>query len=195
MAADASVFFALWLQKPLRVAAATPNGGRFTDAIAAQIDLARAGPVLELGAGTGSQTRGLIRAGCPPGRIVALEREPGLAKILRRKLLGVTVIEGDATRIGRRPAIRVQRLSTVVSSLPIKWISPVQQEAVVRPCLDHLGRGGRFVRVAKAFRSPLAMDQFGITGCEVGRVWFNMLLTQIWCYWDARLSSDGEGAI
>ena len=195
MAADASVFFALWLQKPLRIAAANPSGLCLADAIAAQVDLARPEPVLELGGGTGSLTRGLIRAGCPPGRIIALEREPGLAKILRRKLPGVTVIEGDATRIGQHPAIRVQRLSTVVSSRPIKWILPAQQETVIRSCLDHLGRGGRFIQVPNAFRSPLAMDQLGIVGDEVGRIWFNLLPAQIWCYWDARLSSNGEGAI
>lgn len=193
MAADASVFFALWLQKPLRIAAASPSGGCLADAIAAQVDLARPGPVLELDAGTGSLTRGLIRAGCPPGRIIVLKREPGLAKILLRKLPGMTVIEGNATRILQHPAI--QRRSTVVSSLLIKWFSPAQQGAVIRPCLDHLGRGGRFIQVPNAFRSPLAMDQLGIVGGEVGRIWFNLLPAQIWCYWDARLSSHGEGAI
>ncbi len=194
MAADASVFFALWLQKPLRIAAANPSGGRLADAMAAQVDIARPGPVLELGAGTGSLTRGLIRAGCPPERIIALEREPNLAAILRRKLPGVTVIEGDATQIGHHPAIRARQLSTVVSSLPIKWFSPEEQEAVVRPCLDRLGPGGRFIQLTNAFRSPLAIEQLGIVGCEVGRVWFNLLPAQIWCYRDAHRPLDGGGA-
>jgi phosphatidylethanolamine/phosphatidyl-N-methylethanolamine N-methyltransferase len=194
MAADASVFFALWLQKPLRIAAANPSGGRLADAIAAQVDLTRPGPVLELGAGTGSLTRGLIRAGCPPERIIALEREPGLANILRRNLPGVMVIEGDATRIGHHPSLRAEQLCSVVSSLPIKWFSHTEQRAVVRPCLDRLGTGGRFVQLTNGFRSPLAMDQLGIVGCEVDRVWLNLLPAQIWCYWDARRSLDGGEA-
>src|SRR6516165_2381110 len=61
--ADASVFFTLWLQKPLRIAAANPSGARLADAVARCIDLARPGPVLELGAGTRSLTQGLVRAG------------------------------------------------------------------------------------------------------------------------------------
>lgn len=196
MAADASVFFALWLQKPLHIAAANPSGGRLADAIAAQVKLARPGPGLELGAGTGSLTLGLIRAGCPPERIIALEREPHLAEILRRKLPGVSVIEGDATRIDQHPALRGQPLAAVVSSLPIKWFSPAEQAAVVRPCLDRLGPGGRFIQLTNAFRSPLAMEPLGIIGCEVARVWFNPLPAQIWCYWDARRSLDaGEAAI
>jgi phosphatidylethanolamine/phosphatidyl-N-methylethanolamine N-methyltransferase len=193
MAADASVFFALWLQKPLCIAATNPSGERLADAIAAQVDLSRPGPVLELGAGTGSLTRGLIRAGCPPERIIALEREPGLARILRRNLPGVAVIEGDAMRIGQHPAIRAQQLSSVVSSLPIKWFSAAEQAAVVRPCLDRLD-GGRFVQLTNGFRSPLAMKELGVIGCEVARVWFNLLPAQIWCYWDASRSLRGGEA-
>lgn len=182
MAKDASVFFALWLQKPLRIAAANPSGQRLADAIATQVDLARPGPVLELGAGTGSLTRGLIRAGCPPERIIALEREPGLANILRRKFPAISVIEADARRIAEHPAIRDRQLCAVVSSLPIKWFSPSEQSAVVGPCLDRLGSGGRFIQLTNAFRSPLATRQLGITGGQVARVWLNLLPAQVWCY-------------
>ena len=59
MAAEATVFFGLWLQKPLRIAAANPSGPRFADALARCVALDRPGAVLELGAGTGSITRGL----------------------------------------------------------------------------------------------------------------------------------------
>jgi phosphatidylethanolamine/phosphatidyl-N-methylethanolamine N-methyltransferase len=185
VATEASVFFALWLQKPLRIAAANPSSQRLADAIAAQVDLSRSGPVLELGAGTGSLTGGLIRAGCPPERIIALEREPDLAAILRRKFPTISVIEGDATQIVEQPGIRDRQLCAVVSSLPIKWFSPREQYAVVRPCFDGLGPGGRFIQLTNAFRSPLAMEQLGITGDEVARVWLNLLPAQIWCYSDA----------
>ena len=99
MNADASLFFALWLQKPLRIAAVNPSGARLADAVARCIDLARPGPVLELGAGTGSLTQGLVRAGCLPERIIALEREPALVTVLRRQFPRMTLIAGDATRI------------------------------------------------------------------------------------------------
>src|SRR6516162_9892473 len=182
MHADAGVFFALWLQKPLRIAAAKPSGARLADAVARCIDLTRPGLVLELGAGTGSLTRGLVRAVCPPERIIALESEPALVAVLRRTFPAVTVIEGDATRIGDYFAGSVERFVAVVSSLPIKWFSVEAQHSVVRPCLDLLGPGGRFLQVTNAFCSPLAMDRLGIAGREVGRVWLNLLPTQIWCY-------------
>jgi phosphatidylethanolamine/phosphatidyl-N-methylethanolamine N-methyltransferase len=193
VAADASVFFGLWLQKPLQIAAANPSSARLADTIARCIDLARPGPILELGAGTGSLTRGIIRAGCPPERIIALEREPALLAVLRREFPAMSVIEGDATRLGENLAGRVERLAAVVSSLPIKWFSPAEQCAVVRPCLDLLGPGGRFLQVTNAFCSPLAIDRLGVAGREVARVWLNLLPTQIWSYSERRASvGDGE---
>ena len=182
MAADATVFFGLWLQKPLRIAAANPSGPYLADALAHCVELDRPGPVLELGAGTGSLTRGLVRAGCPPERIMAVESEARFAAMLRREFPGATVIEGDATRVGQYLAGRVERLSTVVSSLPIKWFPLEAQRAIVVPCLDLLGPGGRFLQVTNAFTSPLPMGRLGITGREICRVWLNLLPAQIWSY-------------
>ena len=195
MATDASLFFGLWLQKPLRLAAANPSGVRLADAIAAFVDLSRPGPVLELGAGTGSLTRGLLRAGCQPERIIALEREPRLVTVLRRKFPAITVLEGDATRVDEHLAIRAEQLCAVISSLPIKWFSASEQYAVVRPCLDRLGSGCRFIQLTNAFSSPLARDQLGIAGREVGRIWLNLLPAQIWCYSEApRSRRSGRAA-
>ncbi len=190
--ADASVFFALWLQKPLRIAAANPSSARLADAVARCIDLARAGPVLELGAGTGSLTQGLVRAGCSPERIIAIEREPALVAVLRREFPSMAVIAADATRIREYLAGSVERLAGVVSSLPIKWFPIAAQQAVVRPCLDLLGPGGRFLQVTNAFSSPLPVNYLGISGQEIARVWLNLLPAQIWAYSDcSQLSGDG----
>ena len=34
-----------------------------------------------------------------------------------------------------------------------------------------------------------------IVGCEVARVWSNLLPAQIWCYWDPRRAPDSGAAI
>lgn len=158
MIADTSVFFALWLQKPLRIAAANPSSVRLADTVARCIDLARPGLVLELGAGTGSLTHGLVRAGCPPERIIAIEREPALVTVLRREFPTMAVVTGDATLVGEYLAGSVGQLAGVVSSLPIKWLPIAAQQAVVKPCLDLLGPGGRFLQLTNAFSSPLPVD-------------------------------------
>jgi hypothetical protein len=59
---------------------------------------------------------------------------------------------------------RVERLSTVVSSLRIKWFPLEAQRAILEPCLDWLGPGGQFLQVTNSFSSPLSRDRLGVCG-------------------------------
>lgn len=183
MFGDAALFFGLWLQKPLQIAAIYPSSNGFAEAMARLVDLRRPGAVLELGAGTGSLTRGLLAAGCAPDRLIALECEPRLGMTLRREFPAITVIVGDATGLEDHLAAHgIDRLGAVVSSLPIKWFSPAAQRAVVAPCLARLGPGGRFLQMTNAFVSPLRIGPLGIAGQPVARVWRNLPPAQIWAY-------------
>ena len=183
MRGDHALFFGLWLQKPLQIAAVTPSGKWLAGAMAELVDLDRPGPVLELGAGTGSLTRGLLRAGCPRDRLIALEREPRLAETLRRSLPGVTTIVGDATALVEHFTRHgIDQLCAVVSSLPIKWFSLDAQRDIVAPCLARLGPGGRFLQMTNAVSSPIAIGPLGIAGERVAHVWRNLPPAQICAY-------------
>jgi phosphatidylethanolamine/phosphatidyl-N-methylethanolamine N-methyltransferase len=183
MRGDYALFFGLWLQKPLQIAAVTPSSQRFACVMADLVDLRRPGPVLELGAGTGSLTHGLLRAGCPAERLIAMEREPRLAAALRRRFPGIRTIVGDATALPvHLERLGIDRLCAVVSSLPIKWFSLAAQRQVVEPCLARLGPDGRFLQMTNAFSSPIAKRPLGIAGRPVARVWRNLPPSQIWAY-------------
>lgn len=183
MFGDAALFFGLWLRKPLQIAAITPSSTRLATVMAGLVDPSRPGPVLELGAGTGSLTRGLLRRFSPLERIVVLEREAALAATLRRDFPGIATIAGDATALEDHLTERgVDQLCAVVSSLPIKWFSVSAQRAVVAPCFARLGPGGKFLQMTNAFSSPLAMGPLGLAGVCVARVWRNLPPAQIWAY-------------
>jgi phospholipid N-methyltransferase len=92
------------------------------------------------------------------------------------------VIQGDATRIDENCVGPGERLAAVVSSLPIKWFPLEAQRAIVNPCIELLGPGGRFLQMTNAFSSPLPMEALGIAGQEICRVWLNLLPAQIWAY-------------
>ncbi len=95
------------------------------------------------------------------------------------------VIEGDATQIDEYFSGRgepMAPMAAVVSSLPIKWFPLEAQRAIVKPCLELLGPGGRFLQMTNAFSSPLQMEPLGIAGREICRVWLNLLPAQIWAY-------------
>ena len=183
MRGDYALFFGLWLQKPLQIAAVTPSSKRLACVMGELVDLERPGPVLELGAGTGSLTRGLLGAGCPKERLIALEREPSLAATLGRSFPGIAPIVGDATALAEHFArLGVEQFFAVVSTLPIKWFSFAAQRQIVEPCLARLGSGGRFLQMTNAFSSPIAIGPLGIAGARVAYVWRNLPPAQIWAY-------------
>ena len=181
MAAGATVFFGLWLQKPLRIAAANPSGQRLADTVAHCVELDRPGAVLELGAGTGSLTAGCCESAAR--QIVSLPSSvSSLAAMLQSEFPTIRVIEGDAKRIGEYFSARGERIAAVVSSLPIRWFPLEAQRAIVEPCLELLGPGGSFLQMTNAFSSPLPIERLGIAGREICRVWLNLLPAQIWAY-------------
>ncbi|HEX3954419.1 MAG TPA: methyltransferase domain-containing protein [Stellaceae bacterium] len=183
MIGDAALFFGLWLRKPLQIAAVCPSGAPVAATMARLADPSRPGPVLELGAGTGSITRGLLEAGWLPERIIAYEREPQLVDVLRRELAGINAVIGDVLDLERQLSrLGVEQLAAVVSSLPIKWFPLEAQRSVLQPCFDRLGEGGCFYQLTNAFSSPLPIGPLGIAGREVARVWRNVPPAQIWAY-------------
>jgi phosphatidylethanolamine/phosphatidyl-N-methylethanolamine N-methyltransferase len=183
MIADAALFFGLWLRKPLQIAAICPSGAPVASAMARLIDPVWPGPVLELGAGTGTITRGLLAAGWSPERIIACDREAQLLDVLRREVPGVTLLLADATDLeAELQRLDVDRLAAVVSSLPIKWFSLETQRAVLRPCFARLGCDRPFLQLTNAFASPLRYHRLSIAGHEAARVWRNVPPAQIWAY-------------
>jgi phosphatidylethanolamine/phosphatidyl-N-methylethanolamine N-methyltransferase len=183
MAADQAVFFGLWMRRPLDIAAVVPSGRPVGDACARQVDLRRRGWVIELGAGTGSLTRALIRNGCPPERIIAVEREAALVDCLRRALPGVRVLAGDVNQLPELLAREgVTEAASVLSSLPIKWFPLATQRVIVEGCFARLGEGGRFLQITNAIASPLPTRRLGLAGRLVAHVWRNLPPVQIWSY-------------
>src|SRR5579864_197370 len=194
--ADGALFFRHWLRHPLGIGAILPSSSAVVRAMASEVPFSRPGAVLELGGGTGVVTRGLIEAGCPPDRLIVIEREPEMADILRRRFDRSRVIEGDACAIGSLLAeLGVQQLAAVISSLPIKWFPLESQRAVVEPCFDLLGLDGIFLQLTNALVSPLPMRPLGLSGTEVARVWTQFPPVQIWRYQRGNLVSEESGKV
>lgn len=183
MSGETRAFLGLWLQHPLQIAAVCPSSEKLAAALGRLAKIDRPGVVLELGAGTGSLTAGLLNAGIPLQRLVAVECETRLVEVLQRKFPGLQTIAGDATQLDRLLGRRgIDRLAVVVSSLPIKWFALDAQRAVVRACFDRLGAGGRFLQITNAFSSPLRHNELEIAGREAARIWRNVPPAQIWAY-------------
>jgi phosphatidylethanolamine/phosphatidyl-N-methylethanolamine N-methyltransferase len=181
--AESALFFRHWLRHPLEIGAFLPSSAAVGRAMAKAVAFDRPGMILELGGGTGPVTASLLNAGCPPERLIVVEREPALAATLRQRFERLQIVEDDACAVGDILAERgITRLAAIVSSLPIKWFPIVNQRAVIAPCLALAGDGGSFIQLTNALVSPVAMSALDLDGSEVARVWSQFPPVQIWRY-------------
>src|SRR5580658_189008 len=82
--------------RPRAIGAIAPSSPALARKIAGQIDPEFPGVVLELGPGTGVVTDALVARGISVNRIVAVEADPDLARLMRARFPGLQIIEGDA---------------------------------------------------------------------------------------------------
>src|SRR3977135_1255310 len=102
--AGTTLFLKRWLRRPFAMGAVVPSGRLLAEAMAdttKAVLAGRPGYIVELGAGTGEVTKALLAAGIAPERLALVERDPELARFLRRHFPGPRIIQGDAARLPR----------------------------------------------------------------------------------------------
>lgn len=176
------VFLKAWLKSPLRVGAIAPSGERLARAMARVVPRRSAAPVVELGGGTGSITAALLRR-IEPERLLVVERDPELARHLRRKFPSVRVIQGDARHLDRElKALGIERVSAVVSGLPLMAMPKRVQREILDASFRVLEPGAPYIQFTYSLFSPLPRREFGLNGRPVARVLQNVPPASIWIY-------------
>lgn len=181
---DESVLFAKWLRDPFRIGAVVPSGAALARAIAAAVDHGRPGKVVELGGGTGSVTKALLRAGIAPADLVVIERDKGLFKLLRQRFPAANVIHGDALKVRELlAAAGIERVKAVVSGLPLLTMKARTQKQILRQCVELLEPGGAIVQFSYSPGSPVPekrLARMGLAARLADRVWLNMPPATVW---------------
>jgi phosphatidylethanolamine/phosphatidyl-N-methylethanolamine N-methyltransferase len=180
---EVAIFFTRWLKAPHRIGAVAPSSRFLARAMATQVDLRRAGPVIELGGGTGSVTKALLEAGLPVDRLIVIERDVRLYKMLRRRFPQLRIVLGDARHLVEllRP-LGIDAVSAVVSSLPLVSMSKTMRRQIINQSFALLGDAGRFIQYTYSLSSPLAGREFGLRGRVAARVWLNFPPASVWNY-------------
>lgn len=179
-------FLKNWIDKPLITGAVAPSSPQLARAMAAYVDPARPGFVVELGPGTGVVTQALIERGIAPERIVSIEYNGDFCSLLRQRYPGVHFVHGDAYRMAQSIAglvgTEARPLAAVVSSLPL-FTRPLPER--VRLLDDSFARmepGAPFVQFSYALVSPVP---HGATRFEMERsnwVVRNLPPARVWVY-------------
>ena len=180
---DEFVFLRAWVRAPLVTAAMLPSGKALARALAAAVDPAVPGAVVELGPGTGPVTAALVERGVSPERLVLIEFLPEFCELLRRRYPAARVIAGDAFAapdILRH--LNVGPLAAVVSCLPLYGKKPECRERLLQDLLRLGLKEMPFIQATNFSRSPIPFDPATIAGAPSSRIWFNLLPALVWTY-------------
>jgi len=180
---------------PLRTGAQWPSGKGLCRAMAAPVDPAVPGPIIELGPGTGVVTEALLARGIPASRLVLIEFSPDFAKLLAARYPGVRLIQGDAYAL----ADHVRKLglappAAVVSSLPLLTQPPAKRLDLLKSALRLMHPEGVFVQFTYFRESPIPVAGTGIETRVSRRIWLNIWPALVYNYRrGTALLSDTEG--
>lgn len=170
------------MASPKGVAALTPSSPALARAIAAQIDPARPGTVLELGPGTGTVTEALIERGIAAERITAIEYDCDFVACVRKRCPGVNVIEGDAfdlhAMLGKPNGTA---LAAIVSGIPLLNYPLPMRRALIEDALARLQSGAPLVQYSYGLTPPMPeTESFTVERAAI--VWANLPPARVWLY-------------
>ncbi len=144
-----TVFLREWLANPQGTGSVAPSSPQLGAAMARWLPRNPESYVLELGPGTGAVTDALLKRGLREDRLVAIEFNPSLARLLRKRFPLATIITGDAWQMDellRENVPAIESVGAVISSLPLLNFPKEQADALAHKIRGVLEPRGRWVQ-------------------------------------------------
>ena len=172
-----TLFLQEWVNCPRQIGAILPSSQNLSKAMARWLPARLDGHVLELGPGTGSVTEALVKRGLPENRLVAIEKSPKMADLLRARFPRANVITGDAFELDQlllRHARQVGKIAMVFSSLPLLNFEAETADRLARKIRALLPPEGKLIQYSYHLgnKQPKAAAHFHSVDSNV--IWFNL---------------------
>ena len=151
--------------------------------MAQYVDTRSAGPVVELGPGTGAITSALLDHGVDQKRLVLVEYNPGCCALLRDRYPQAKVVQGDAYRL-RDTLWNVLSApaAAVVSGLPLVTKPMMTRLRLIRDAFIALAPGAPFVQFTYSVAPPIPKSLPGVSTEASERIWMNLPPARVWVY-------------
>ena len=175
--ADSGLFLREWFVNPQRTGAVAPSSPQLAAAMARWIPDNPESFVLELGPGTGAVTEALLKHGLREDRLVAIERNPKLAHLLRERFPSAHIITGDAWQLDnllRRRSKPITSVGAVISSLPLLNFPEEQAEALAQKIRAILEPQGTWVQYSYQIGKPRSRGSSSFQLLASKIVWLNL---------------------
>ena len=173
---DTTLFLQEWLVNPQGTGSVVPSSRRLAAAMARWLPRNPESFVLELGPGTGAVTAALLKRGLREDRLVAIENNPTLTKLLRKRFPQAQIITGDAWHMDtllRDLRVPVESVGAVISSLPLLNFPKEQVEALAKKIRAVLEPQGNWVQYSYRIDKlrPRGASSFRLHASKI--VWLN----------------------
>ncbi|HXR47296.1 MAG TPA: methyltransferase domain-containing protein [Candidatus Limnocylindrales bacterium] len=174
---DTTLFLQEWLANPQRTGSIVPSSRKLAAAMSHWLPTDSDSYVLELGPGTGAVTQALLAHGLREERLVAIERNPKLVELLRKRFPRAHIITGDAWQLDdllRNRRQPIARVGAVISSLPLLNFSVEQAENLaqkIRAILEPQGTWVQYSYQIGKLRSR-GSSRFRLLASKI--VWLNL---------------------
>ena len=174
---DSTVFIREWLANPQRTGAVAPSSPQLGAAMARWLPRNPESYVLELGPGTGAVTDALLKYGLREDRLIAIEKNAAMAKILRKRFPQANIITGDAWDLNTLIADQsrpVESVGAVISSLPLLNFPKEQADELAQKIRSVLEPRGRWVQYTYHILKDRSRggEFFRLIASKI--VWFNL---------------------
>ncbi|MEP3277543.1 MAG: rRNA adenine N-6-methyltransferase family protein, partial [Stappiaceae bacterium] len=168
---------------PLKTGAVSPSGSALAKRMAQQIDMDRAGEVIELGPGTGVVTEAILNQGIARDRLTAIEFNNKFCSLLQRRFQGVNIVQGDAYSLKKTVSgVKPGSLASIVSSLPLFTSSVDVRRNLLLEAFELLQPGAPFIQFSYAHVPPVKSEPDLISYTKTGWVLLNLPPARVWIY-------------
>ena len=182
MTSDLSIFLRQVLRNPSQISAVAPSSERLARKMVAALPDS-AGPIVELGPGTGKFTRALLAAGVAPHDLAAFEMSQDFVSHLRQRFPLVDVRHRGAQHMDE--AFGTTPLRAVVSGLPLLSIPLQIQRAILSAAFRRLAPGAPFIQFTYGPFPPVPQalrDELGLSARSTGWVMANLPPAQVYLF-------------
>lgn len=170
---DLALFMGQLVRKPHQVVALAPSSRGLCAEMVARL-APGAGPVIELGAGTGNITRAILGRGMRPDAVHSIEMNADFCDLLQARFPGLNVHRMSAGDTGTLP---VRDAQAVVSGLPLLSMPLELQRDILTGSFACLRPGGTYVQFTYGPKPPVARqirDELGLTWSVSDKIWWNL---------------------
>ncbi len=129
---------------------------------------------VELGAGTGSITKALLREGVIAEKLVVIDNSLDLVRKLKKSFPKVRVIHGDATHLYELLKQHHIKPSVIVSSLPLTIFPTISRLAIAQQVDQVLPNGGHYIQFSYSLRKSIFETRPRLKKTYTKRIWMNL---------------------